>query len=61
MSSRFVRDLISFLIDTLVTGTGRSLLWEMNEREPPEIVALVIGLAFWALLVFLVFALVVGW
>lgn len=61
MSSRFVRDLISFLIDTLVTGTGRSLLWEINEREPPEIVALVIGLAFWALLVFLVFALVVGW
>jgi len=61
VSSRFVRDLISFLIDTLVTGTGRSLLWEMNEREPPEIVALVIGLAFWALLVFLVFALVVGW
>ena len=56
MSSRFVRDLISFLIDTLVTGTGRSLLWEMNEREPPEIVALVIGLAFWALVAILICA-----
>jgi hypothetical protein len=61
VSSRFVRDLISFLIDTLVTGMGRFLLWEMNEYEPPEILALVIGLAFWALLIFLVWAVAMGW
>jgi hypothetical protein len=33
----------------------------MNEYDPPEIVALVIGLAFWALLIFLVWAAVMGW
>lgn len=61
MSSRFVRDLISFLIDTFVTGMGRLLLREVNEYDPPEIVALVIGLAFWALLIFLVWAVAMGW
>ncbi|MET4208913.1 MULTISPECIES: hypothetical protein [Bradyrhizobium] len=61
MSSRFVRDLFSFLIDTFVTGMGRLLLREMNEYDPPEILALVIGLAFWALVVFLVYAAVLGW
>ena len=61
MSSRFVRDLFSFLIDTFVTGMGRLLLREMNEYDPPEIVALVIGLAFWALLIFLVWAVTLGW
>ena len=60
MSSRFVRDLFSFLIDTFVTGMGRLLLREMNEYDPPEILALVIGLAFWALVVFLVYAAVLG-
>jgi hypothetical protein len=33
----------------------------MNEYEPPEILALVIGLAFWALLIFLVWAVAMGW
>ncbi|MCK1273928.1 hypothetical protein IVB46_01550 [Bradyrhizobium sp. 61] len=61
MSSRFVRDLFSFLIDTFVTGMGRLLLREMNEYDPPEILALVIGLAFWALLIFLVRAVMLGW
>ena len=61
MSSRFVSDLSSFLIDTFVTGMGRLLLREMNEYDPPEILALVIGLAFWALVVFLVYAAVLGW
>ena len=61
MSSRFVRDLVSFLIDTFVTGMGRLLLREMNEYDPPEILALVIGLAFWALLIFLVWAVMLGW
>lgn len=61
MSSRFVRDLFSFLIETFVTGMGRLLLREMNEYDPPEILALVIGLAFWALLIFLVWAVVMGW
>ncbi|MFK4499183.1 hypothetical protein ABIF86_003474 [Bradyrhizobium japonicum] len=61
MSSRFVRDLFSFLIDTFVTGMGRRLLREMNEYDPPEILALVIGLAFWALLIFLVWAVMLGW
>jgi hypothetical protein len=61
VSSRFVRDLISFLIDTFVTGMGRLLLREMNESDPPEILALVIGLAFWALLIFLVWAVAMGW
>jgi hypothetical protein len=56
-----VRDLFSFLIDTFVTGMGRLLLREMNEYVPPEILALVIGLAFWALVVFLVYAAVLGW
>jgi hypothetical protein len=61
VSSRFVRDLISFLIDTFVTGMGRLLLREVNEYDPPEILALVIGLAFWALLIFLVWAVAMGW
>ncbi|MCW2218614.1 hypothetical protein JEY40_22940 [Bradyrhizobium japonicum] len=61
MSSRFVRDLFSFLIDTFVTGMGRLLLREMNEYDPPEILALVIGLAFWALLIVLVWAVTLGW
>ena len=61
MSSRFVRDLFSFLIDTFVTGMGRLLLREMNEYDPPEILALVIGLAFWALLISLVWAVTLGW
>ncbi|WP_441259803.1 hypothetical protein AB7008_26860 [Bradyrhizobium sp. 521_C7_N1_3] len=61
MSSRFVRDLFSFLIDTFVTGMGRLLLREMNEYDPPEILALVIGLAFWALLIALVWAVTLGW
>ncbi|MFK4657497.1 hypothetical protein ABIF97_007431 [Bradyrhizobium japonicum] len=61
MSSRFVRDLFSFLIETFVTAIGRRLLWEMNEYDPPEILALVIGLAFWALLIFLVRAVTLGW
>jgi hypothetical protein len=56
-----VRDLFSFLIDACVTGMGRLLLREMNEYDPPEIVALVIGLAFWALLIFLVWAVTLGW
>jgi hypothetical protein len=56
-----VRDLSSFLIDTFVTGMGRLLLREMNEYDPPEILALVIGLAFWALLIFLVWAVMLGW
>jgi hypothetical protein len=55
-----VRDLSSFLIDTFVTGMGRLLLREMNEYDPPEILALVIGLAFWALLIFLVWAVMLG-
>ncbi|MGM4870824.1 hypothetical protein CT676_01970 [Bradyrhizobium sp. MOS001] len=61
MSSRFVRDLFSFLIDTFVTGMGRLLLREVNEYDPPEILALVIGLAFWALLISLVWAVTLGW
>ncbi|UGX98418.1 hypothetical protein G6321_00026185 [Bradyrhizobium barranii subsp. barranii] len=61
MSSRFVRDLFSFLIETFVTAIGRRLLWEMNEYDPPEIVSLVIGLVFWALVVLLVYAAVLGW
>lgn len=61
MSSRFIRDLVSFLIETFVTGIGRSLLREPYEDNPPEIVCLVIGLAFWALVAFLVFAVARGW
>ena len=61
MSSRFVRDLSSFLIDTFVTGMERLLLREVNEYDPPEILALVIGLAFWALLISLVWAVMLGW
>ncbi|MET3966360.1 MULTISPECIES: hypothetical protein [Bradyrhizobium] len=61
MSSRFVRDLTGFLIDTFVTGMERLLLREVNEYDPPEILALVIGLAFWALLISLVWAVMLGW
>ncbi|MET4487245.1 hypothetical protein [Bradyrhizobium sp. LA7.1] len=61
MSSRFVRDLTGFLIDTFITGMERLLLREVNEYDPPEILALVIGLAFWALLISLVWAVMLGW
>ena len=61
MSSRFISDLFSFLIETFVTGIGRMLLRELFNDDPPEIVCLVIGLAFWALVAFLVFAVARGW
>ena len=61
MSSRFIGDLISFLVETFVTGIGRMLLWELFDDDPPKIVCLVIGLAFWALAAFLVFAVARGW
>jgi hypothetical protein len=61
VSARFIRDLISFLIDTFIVGAGRALLWEINQQDPPEIVALAIGLTFWALLIFLACAVALNW
>ena len=53
MSSRFIRDLISFLIEIFVTSIGRLLLRDINEYDPPRILSLVIGLAFWGLVAML--------
>ena len=54
-------DVFEFLLKHVITPPGRWVLEQVGEPLPTEIASLVTGLAFWAFVVFLVFALVLGW
>ena len=53
--------LFDFIIENVIKPPGRWMLEQVGEPRPTEIASLVTGLAFWAFIVFLVFALVLGW
>ncbi|GMP02742.1 MULTISPECIES: hypothetical protein [Bradyrhizobium] len=55
--------LFDFIIDNVIKPPGRWVLDQFGVRGPHEheTAALFTGLAFWAFVVFLVFALVLGW
>jgi hypothetical protein len=57
----FIDDAISYLVERVIKPPGRWVLEQVGEPCPTEIASLVTGLAFWAFVVFLVFALVLGW
>ena len=52
----FIRSLIDFLVESFITATGRGVLKLLGVRRPQEIASLFAGMAFWALVAFLVFA-----
>ena len=54
-------DVFEFLVKRVVVPPGRWVLEQVGDPDPSEIASLVTGLAFWAFVVFLVFALVLGW
>ncbi|MGL9617567.1 hypothetical protein QRQ56_06170 [Bradyrhizobium sp. U531] len=56
-----IDDAISFLVKRVVMPPGRWVLEQVGDPRPSEIASLVTGLAFWAFVVFLAFALVLGW
>lgn len=55
--------LFEFVIDNVVKPPGQWVLDQVGVRHPHEheMAAIFTGLAFWAFVVFLVFALVLGW
>ncbi|MCK1360155.1 hypothetical protein [Bradyrhizobium sp. 199] len=53
--------LIKFLVENVIKPPGRWVLEQIGDPRPTEIASLVTGLAFWAFVVVLVFALVLGW
>ncbi|PIS99587.1 hypothetical protein TSA1_01530 [Bradyrhizobium nitroreducens] len=55
--------LFDFLVENVIKPPGRWLLDQFGVRHPHEreMAALVTGLAFWAFVVFLACALVLGW
>jgi hypothetical protein len=61
MDEDFVGDTIAFLVKRVVMPPGRWVLEQIGESNPSEVASLVTGLGFWAFVVFLVFALVLGW
>jgi hypothetical protein len=61
MDDDFIDDAIIFLVKRVITPPGQWVLEQFGEPRPNEIASLVTGLAFWAFVVFLVFALVLGW
>ncbi|MCP3383273.1 hypothetical protein NLM31_23175 [Bradyrhizobium sp. CCGUVB4N] len=54
-------DVFEFLVKHVVTPPGRWVLEQAGDPDPTEIASLVTGLTFWAFVVCLVFALVLGW
>ena len=56
-----IDDVISYLVKRVVMPPGRWVLEQVGDPRPTEIASLVTGLAFWAFVVLLVFALVLGW
>ncbi|MBR0817901.1 hypothetical protein [Bradyrhizobium liaoningense] len=61
MDDDFVDDTIIFLVKRVIMPPGRWVLEQFGERRPSEMASLFTGLGFWAFVVFLVFALVLGW
>ncbi|MBR1173612.1 hypothetical protein JQ617_06565 [Bradyrhizobium sp. KB893862 SZCCT0404] len=61
MDNDFIDDAISFLVKRVVVPPGQWVLEQVGEPRPTEIASLVTGLTFWAFVVCLVFALVLGW
>lgn len=61
MDDDFIDDTIGFLVKRVIMPPGQWVLEQVGEPRPTEIASLVTGLAFWAFVVFLVFALVLGW
>ncbi|UWU81168.1 hypothetical protein N2603_22665 [Bradyrhizobium huanghuaihaiense] len=61
MDDDLVDDPISFLVKRVGMPPGRWVLEQIGDPRPTETASLVTGLAFWAFVVFLVFALVLGW
>ena len=56
-----IDDVISFLVKRVVMPPGEWVLQQVGQARPSEIASLVTGLAFWAFVVLLAFALVLGW
>ncbi|MCP3444343.1 MULTISPECIES: hypothetical protein [unclassified Bradyrhizobium] len=54
-------DVFEFLVKHVVMPPGRWVLEQVGDPDPTEIASLVTGLTFWAFVVCLVFALVLGW
>jgi hypothetical protein len=50
-----------FIVERVIMPPGRWVLEQAGNPRPTDIASLVTGLAFWAFVVFLVFALVLGW
>lgn len=61
MDDDLVDDTIAFLVKRVIVPPGRWVLEQVGDPNPTEVASLVTGLAFWAFVVFLVFALVLGW
>ncbi|WBL75268.1 hypothetical protein I3J27_19655 [Bradyrhizobium xenonodulans] len=61
MDDEDIDDVISFLVKRVIMPPGRWVLEQVGDPRPSEIASLVTGLAFWAFVVFLVFALVLKW
>jgi len=61
MDDDFIDDTISFLVKHVIMPPGRWVLEQVGKPRPTEVASLVTGLAFWAFVVFLVFALVLRW
>jgi len=61
MDEDFIDDTIRFLVKRVIMPPGQWVLEQVGEPSPSELASLVTGLAFWAFVVFLVFALVLGW
>ncbi|MBW7968594.1 hypothetical protein [Bradyrhizobium sp. BR 10289] len=56
-----IDDVISYLVKRVIMPPGRWVLEQVGDPDPTAIASLVTGLAFWAFVVLLVFALVLGW
>jgi hypothetical protein len=54
-------DVFEFLVKHVVAPPGRWILEQVGDPDPTDVASLVTGLAFWAFVVGLVFALVLGW
>ncbi|MCK1653839.1 hypothetical protein IVA88_20685 [Bradyrhizobium sp. 149] len=63
MDDDTIDDIIRVLVKRVITPPGRWVLEQFGVRYPyeHETASLFTGLAFWVLVVFLVFAVVLGW
>ncbi|TWB04770.1 hypothetical protein [Bradyrhizobium stylosanthis] len=54
----FIRSLIDVLVETFITATGRGVLRLFGLRRPHDIASLFAGMACWALVAILIWAVV---